>query len=500
MGYVIAPAASTRGEIRRIAAERLGEAVDRLDALIGAADGALDDAPDGDETIHEIRKRCKEVRGLARLVRPALGDRFRRFDRTVRSAANELSALRDAHAVLATFDTLVDAQPTMGSGARHDLRAVRSGQAALADAATAAAGGGDHRIRMARDRLQEALVASQKWKIPAGFDTLGGGLGSTYDLGRRWLRRAEERPTDERLHEWRKAVKYLWYQARLLHDTAPSVMGPLVDNLDDLAEALGDDHDLAVLVARLDGSSAGPATAVRHAVDLARAQQAELRRRAFRMGHTIYAETDDAFVTRIGRYWLDTVRLGPELAVGGIAALPGHERQQEEPAFASDGGSGRELERKFLLHGGLPSVPEDVEHCGSTDIRQGYLAIDGEVAVRVRDAGDCTLTVKWRTDADGPGELGELEWTIPRQRFESAWPATAGRRIVKTRHRFGLGGHTVELDVFHDELDGLVVAEVEFDSSDALRSFEPPPWFDDEVTDDRRYRNASLAVDGRPDR
>jgi len=71
---------------------------------------------------------------------------------------------------------------------------------------------------------------------------------------------------------------------------------------------------------------------------------------------------------------------------------------------------------------------------------------------------------------------------------------------VKTRHRFGLGGHTVELDVFHDELDGLVVAEVEFDSSDALRSFEPPPWFDDEVTDDRRYRNASLAVDGRPDR
>jgi len=496
VGYVIAPSASARREVRRIAAERLGEAVERLDTLIDAVGDDADVDTDVEEAIHEIRKRCKEVRGLARLVGPALGSRFHRFDRTVRSAANELSALRDAHAVLATFDTLVDAQPTGDSGARHDLRAVRAGQAAFADAATEAAGSGDDRIRTARDLLQEALAASQKWKVPAGFEPLGDGLGSTYDRGRRWLRRAEKHPTDERLHEWRKAVKHLWYQTRLLHDTAPSVMGPLADNLDDLAEALGDDHDLAVLVARLDGAGAGTAAAVGHTVDLARARQAELRRRAFRMGHTIYAEDGGAFVARVQRYWLDTVRLGPELVVGGIATLS---RERSEERASGDSGSGRELERKFRLDGGLRSVPGDLERCGSSEIRQGYLAVDGAVSVRVRDAGDCTLTVKWRTEADGPGERGELEWTIARQRFESAWPATAGRRVVKTRHRVGLDRHTVEIDVFHDELDGLVVAEVEFDSPDALRSFEPPPWFGDEVTDDRRYRNASLAVDGRPD-
>lgn len=503
MGYVIAPSVSARREVRRVAAERLGDAIERLDAVIGAPG----DAPDAEATIHEVRKRCKEVRGLARLVRPALGDRFRPFDRTVRAAANELSALRDAHAVLATFDTLVDAQPDSAAVARHDLRAVRADQAALADAATEAVGGGDDRLRVARDLLREALGESQRWKTPKGFDAVGDGLGATYRLGRDWLRRAEHEPTDERLHEWRKSVKYLWYQARLLRDAAPSVMDPLVSNLDDLAEALGDDHDLAVLVERLAGPLAGDGAATEgeliHAIEIARAQQAELRRRAFRTGHTIYAETGRAFVTRIERYWNDTVRLGPELAVGGIASLADHDRSGQaapRPVGPGDGGTGRELERKFLLDGGLSAVPAHVERLTSAELRQGYLAIDGDVSVRVREAGDCTLTVKWRTASDAPGERGELEWTISPQRFESAWPATAGRRIVKTRHRLGLDGHTVELDEFHDRLDGLAVAEVEFDSVDGLRSFVPPPWFGDEVTDDRRYTNASLAVHGLPER
>jgi adenylate cyclase len=69
---------------------------------------------------------------------------------------------------------------------------------------------------------------------------------------------------------------------------------------------------------------------------------------------------------------------------------------------------------------------------------------------------------------------------------------------VKTRHRIPFGIHLIELDVFADELEGLVFAEVEFDSADALAAFEPPPWFGQEVTDDGRYTNASLALRGRP--
>ncbi len=59
-------------------------------------------------------------------------------------------------------------------------------------------------------------------------------------------------------------------------------------------------------------------------------------------------------------------------------------------------------------------------------------------------------------------------------------------------------GVDAELDVFAGTLTGLVLVEVEFDADDAMAAFEPPAWFGAEVTDDDRYSNASLAVDGMP--
>ncbi len=114
---------------------------------------------------------------------------------------------------------------------------------------------------------------------------------------------------DDRLHEWRKSVKYLWYQMQLLHDAAPSVLGPLVDRLDLLAEALGDDHDLTVLVELLDArpDDYGTAGDVDHVRTLARRRQHTLRTYAIRSGATIYAEADHAFVHRIAGYWHLTV-------------------------------------------------------------------------------------------------------------------------------------------------------------------------------------------------
>ena len=117
--------------------------------------------------------------------------------------------------------------------------------------------------------------------------------------------------------------------------------------------------------------------------------------------------------------------------------------------------------------------------------------------MRVRDAGSdgCTRTVK----AGSGIERTELEWSITRQEFEAAWPHTDGQRIEKTRHLIPFGDHVIELDVFGGALDGLVVAEVEFDSISAGDDFEPPAWFGRDVTDDGRYTNASLALHGLPD-
>ena len=150
-----------------------------------------------------------------------------------------------------------------------------------------------------------------------------------------------------------------------------------------------------------------------------------------------------------------------------------------------------EIERKFLVD----AVPPG-DHPRRA-LEQGYLAVgeDGvEVRVRRADA-TTTLTVK-----SGSG-LVRVEEEIPIEsaRFESLWPLTEGRRVVKTRHLVPLDdGLTAEVDVYEGALAGLLTAEIEFPSTEASRAFTPPGWLGREVTGDERYANRTLALRGAP--
>jgi adenylate cyclase len=150
-----------------------------------------------------------------------------------------------------------------------------------------------------------------------------------------------------------------------------------------------------------------------------------------------------------------------------------------------------EVERKFLVD----ELPGGLDRDPGVEIVQGYLSIDGVTEVRVRRKGDrCTLTVK-----QGSGlARSEFEIGIEKEQFDVLWPATAGRRIEKTRYELPLGMVTAELDRYHGVLDGLTTVEVEFGSVPEARAFVPPSWFDRELTDDGRFANRNLAVDGRP--
>lgn len=157
--------------------------------------------------------------------------------------------------------------------------------------------------------------------------------------------------------------------------------------------------------------------------------------------------------------------------------------------------SGTEVERRFLVD----RLPDDLESYPSDQLSQGYLAVDPTGSqVRLRRRGYHTLlTIK-----SGRGlARAEEEFVIDGPRFERLWPSTAGRRVEKTRYKLPLdGGLTLELDVFAGALEGLVMAEVEFDSVEAARAFTPPDWLRPEVTEDRRYENSRLALHGKPDR
>ena len=153
-----------------------------------------------------------------------------------------------------------------------------------------------------------------------------------------------------------------------------------------------------------------------------------------------------------------------------------------------------EIERKFLV----TALPEGLGRYRHERILQGYLVVgaDGR-EVRLRRKG----RKHYETVKVGSGEVrSELEIELTASQFDALWDATAGRRIEKTRYEIPHAGKTIEVDVYHGELAGLVTAEVEFASPEESRRFAAPPWFGREVTDDRAHQNQSLALHGRPPR
>lgn len=159
---------------------------------------------------------------------------------------------------------------------------------------------------------------------------------------------------------------------------------------------------------------------------------------------------------------------------------------------------GTEIERKWVAADGVP--PEVLDTPGSTTqrMRQGYVAIDGDVTVRVRviDEQSAVLTVK----AGSSLARTEVEPAITVADADALWVHTEGRRIDKVRHAVPLdGGLVAEVDVYAGELEGLFTVEVEFATVEEAEAFTAPAWFGRDVTGDPAWSNASLSRHGRPD-
>jgi CHAD domain-containing protein len=278
--------------VRRIARGRIDHA---LDELMGKSDSSPEEA------VHEARKDMKKLRALLRLARDELGEKtYRHENDAFRDAARELAGVRDADVMLATLGTLEKSYPEeFPAGAAGGLR-----QALEAHRLRTSAGSRGPAADAAIGMLEEARGRVSDWPLERdGFAALEDGLRRTYRRGRRAWRAAAKEPSSEHLHEWRKRGKDLWYHCSLLQESWKPVMTALADEAHELSDRLGDDHDLAVLLAwaneHADGAELEAAVHKR---------RQELQADAFAYGARLYADKPGAFTDRMARWWEASAR------------------------------------------------------------------------------------------------------------------------------------------------------------------------------------------------
>ena len=277
--------------LQRIAAGRARKARKKLGEV--EQDGAV--------AIHGARKDLKKLRSVLRLIRRQLGEKaYRAQNRRFRDAGRLLSDTRDAEVKVETLDDLEERFgeefPTaVAEPWRRDLE--RERYAAAADA------GGDvaerveeatAMIEAGRDELAAWDLGKDSWKL------VEPGLLTAYADGREALAEVRDQPSDEGVHEWRKRAKDLWYQLRILKELWPEVLGETADQAHDLADRLGDHHDLAVLAADLETRDTVEPEAIRMLIER---RQQELLAGAVAIGERLYAEKPKAFGKRIKAYW-----------------------------------------------------------------------------------------------------------------------------------------------------------------------------------------------------
>ncbi|MCW4463684.1 CHAD domain-containing protein [Sphingomonas sp. BT-65] len=250
MAYSVKPGDRTaQAALRRIACSQ----IDRAIAEINAPELSRG------EVVHRLRRRTKKLRALLRLVRPHF-DRYAPESAGFRDMARLLSTSRDATVIRHTLERLLrawDSRALPGDVARLRPLVSDGGHAETAENVGAA-------LSTVRERLGAARERVTGWALDSeGLDALADGLTKSYRRARKAMAAAEAKPVAGRLHEWRKRVKDHGFHRRLLRRALPHKLHAGLAQLDELAELLGDLHDLAMLRERVYAAGDAPPRAAR---------------------------------------------------------------------------------------------------------------------------------------------------------------------------------------------------------------------------------------------
>jgi CHAD domain-containing protein len=263
--------------LKRVGRGRVERALERL---------RHESAGDAAAAVHGARKDLKKLRALIKLVRDQLGDSIYRLENGFyRDVGRSLAGSRDA---TATWEALLALRERYELGARFagferelQERIEEDERDAIAGAATA---------------LEAGLGRIERWPLNGrDWGALEPGLRRTYRRGRNRFADAAGQPSDEALHEWRKRVKDLWYDIRLLESADRKRLSGLADELHQLSDRLGDDHDLVMLRERAERSSELDGSARDELLELIERRRGELQLDAFSLGERLYGSKPKRF-------------------------------------------------------------------------------------------------------------------------------------------------------------------------------------------------------------
>jgi CHAD domain-containing protein len=249
-------------------------------------------------TVHEVRKHLKKLRAAMRLAIGEVGkNRHKREDRCVRKIGRLVSDLRDAQVRLQTLIQLRD--ETRKRSGEDSFPRIEELLSLERESFSAAFAGWQ---KQAIPQLEGVEARLLKWPLEdLNWKQICGAVGKIYKRGQRGLAKTINDPDPENFHAWRKRVKDLWYQLRILQPLNRVVLEEMAHDAEVLGELLGLEHDLDFLWARLEKES-GDETLRDELAQLQkiiRKRGKRLRRNALELGRRFYAESSKAFAKRI---------------------------------------------------------------------------------------------------------------------------------------------------------------------------------------------------------
>jgi CHAD domain-containing protein len=310
MSFALRPGKPITRELKRIARKELGGASKRL----------LQDHRDDDD-VHEGRKSVKKVEALAKVLDQIGVAPPRKDVKRLREVRRTLSKLRDADAVIETFDHL--RSRFAHRIPEHTSAIIRTHLSRRKSQMTHRAQAGSGRLTRAGRTLRKIRRSAKQWVAPSiDVAELPDVLRRTFRASRKAMKRAQTRGRAADFHEWRKRVKDLWYQLRLA-ERLVSGLGSRIEEFRALETALGEEHNLVVLRTKLtrERGLRNIKSHINRITAMSTAVQQELRRSALVLGTQLQKLTAKQFAKDLRRRLRPkgTPRRRPSLRTRAIA-------------------------------------------------------------------------------------------------------------------------------------------------------------------------------------